>query len=266
MRRGGSIACCCSAAILFAAVLHPSGASAEDAAPARQLHSASEYLSPDLRAEQDDPGRNRGMLWVELGRSLWSEPAGVMAKSCESCHGAPETMAGAAARYPTIDKRTGELLDIGGRINECRTGRQHADALAYESAELLGLTALVAYQSRGMPVEVSIDGAARPFFEHGRALWHERQGQMNLACAQCHDVHAGRRLRGDTISSGLGTGYPAYRLEWQGLGSLHRRLRACQIGVRATPLPLGSPEYLALELFLAHRAKGLPLEAPAIRR
>lgn len=265
MKLGGSIARAWYPALLAVAVLCvASGAIAKDAA--KQLHSASEYLSPDLRAEQDDTARNRGMLWVEMGRASWSEPAGTAARSCESCHGAPEAMIGVAARYPMTDRTTGRLLNIEGRINQCRTERQHADALAYESAELLGLTALIAFQSRGKPVEASIDGAAKPFYEQGRALWSERQGQMNIACAQCHDANAGRRLRGDTISSGLAVGYPAYRLEWQGLGSLHRRLRACQIGVRATPFPLGSMEYLALELFLAARAKGRAIEAPGIRR
>jgi sulfur-oxidizing protein SoxA len=117
-----------------------------------------------------------------------------------------------------------------------------------------------------MPVNVATDGAASPWLERGRALYEERQGQLNLACTQCHDQNAGRRLRGDVISHGLGTGWPAYRLDWNGMGSLHRRLRACQLGVRATLLPLGSPEYLALELFLADRARGLPVEAPGLRR
>jgi len=50
------------------------------------------------------------------------------------------------------------------------------------------------------------------------------------------------------------------------MGSLHRRLRACSLGVRATQFPYGSAEYLALELYLAARAQGLPVEAPGIRR
>ena len=47
------------------------------------------------------------------------------------------------------------------------------------------------------------------------------------------------------------TGYPLYRLEWQGLGSLQRRLRNCMVGVRAEPFPFGAPEYVDLELYLA---------------
>ena len=61
------------------------------------------------------------------------------------------------------------------------------------------------------------------------------------------------------------TGYPLYRLEWQGMGTLQRRLRNCMSGVRAEPFALGSSELVALELYLLGRAAGMPLETPAIR-
>jgi len=230
------------------------------------IHSATEYLSVGMHAEQDDESRNRGMLWVDLGETLWNEPAGQSGKSCASCHGASEHLNGIAARYPRIDPATAQLLNLEGRINQCRINHQKAPALAYETNELLGLTAMIARHSRGMPVNVEIGGLAQSYFESGRQLWTTRQGQMNLACVQCHVDNVGRKLRGDTISSGVGTGYPAYRLEWQGIGSLHRRLRACQIGVRAVPFEQGAPEYLALELYLAWRATGTTLDAPALRR
>lgn len=231
------------------------------------IHGSSEYLSAALKAEQADLMQNRGMLWVDQGTALWNEAQGIEQKSCASCHGEPQaSMRGVAARYPMVDPASGHLLNLEARINQCRTERQHARALSYETNELLGLTALVALQSRGMPVAVRTDGAAAPFNEIGRTLWQQRQGQLNLSCAQCHDANVGRKLRGDTISSGINTGYPAYRLEWQGLGSFHRRLRACQLGVRAIQFPQGAPEYLALELYIASRARGLPVEAPALRR
>jgi L-cysteine S-thiosulfotransferase len=152
------------------------------------------------------------------------------------------------------------------QINHCRERRQNASPYTWESRELLGLTAYVAHQSRGMPMNVSIEGRAQTFFETGRAFFNERQGQLNLSCSQCHDENWGRRLRGDTISQGHPTGFPVYRLEWQSIGSLHRRLRACSLGVRAQVLDYGASEYLALELYLAWRATGLTIETPGLRR
>ena len=136
----------------------------------------------------------------------------------------------------------------------------------YESEELLAITAYVARQSKGMPIGVSIDGAAKAHFEAGEAAYRLRRGQMNLSCAHCHEANWGKRLLSETISQGQPNGYPAYRMEWQTMGSLERRLRACLSGVRAEMLPYGSPEYLDLELYLAWRAQGLPIETPGVRR
>jgi L-cysteine S-thiosulfotransferase len=237
-------------------------------ASAQTRRSATEFLSPDLRAQQADDGANPGMLWVSQGAQLWStQPAADGAKSCAGCHGdSAASMKGTATRYPQVDAASGQLLNLEGRINQCRTTRQNQSALTYESDELLGLTAFVAHQSRGMPLAVKTDGAAAPFFEAGKAFYVERQGQLNVSCAQCHDDRVGNRLRGDTISSGLTGAYPAYRLDWQKAGSLHRRLRACSLGVRAVQLPAGSAEYLALELYLNWRGAGTPIETPGIRK
>jgi sulfur-oxidizing protein SoxA len=198
---------------------------------------------------------------VEDGEALWRRGE----KSCQSCHGDIASMRGVATRYPAV-AADGALLNLEARIERCRTRNQNEAAFGHESDALLSLTAAVALRSRGLPMSVATDGPAAPFLEEGRRFYETRQGQLNLACGQCHDDNAGRRLRGDLISNGLGTGYPAYRLDWNTMGSLHRRLRACSLGVRATQFPLGSPEYLSLELYLAHRARGMPVEAPGLRR
>src|SRR5262249_53365418 len=150
------------------------------------------------------------------------------------------------------------------RINICRTERQKATPLAFESKELLALTAYVARQSRGMPIDIPADRVIE-FLDAGRSLFHRRQGQLNLSCAQCHNDNWGRSLAGNTVPQGHPTGYPVYRLEWQTLGALQRRLRNGRFGMRAEPYEYGAPEYVALELYLMWRARGLPLESPAVR-
>jgi len=230
-------------------------------AAAQGLRPTAEFISPEMRAQQEDPSRHPGWLWVDEGEALWQDGA----RNCQSCHGAITTMAGVAARYPAV-AGDGALLNLEGRIERCRSENQSQPAFGLESEPLLALTAAIARQSRGMPVSVRVDGPAAAHLAEGQAFYETRQGQLNLSCSQCHDENAGRRLRGDTISHGLGTGYPAYRLEWNGVGSLHRRLRACSLGVRATQFPLGSHEYLTLELYLASRAQGMAVEAPGLRR
>jgi sulfur-oxidizing protein SoxA len=236
------------------------------AIPKAELRSGSSFLAPETRRQQDDLTVNPGMLWVEKGAALWNRPEGATGKSCAACHGEPATMAGVAARYPAFDAGAGRLLNLEARIQDCRAVRQAGAPLAYESDDLLALTALVAHQSRGRPLAVRIDGPARAAFERGRALYYQRQGQLDLSCANCHEQNWGRRLRSETISQGHPNGYPIYRLEWQGVGSLHRRFRSCFQGVRAEAPAPGGDEAIALELFLVWRAETLPLETPGIRR
>jgi sulfur-oxidizing protein SoxA len=235
--------------------------------PAEKIQSGVRFISPELRAQQQDDFANPGMLWVERGVRLWTQQAGTSLQSCAGCHGDPRvTMAGVAARYPKIDRASGKLFNLADRVLHCRSERQGAARPAWESEELLSLTAFVAHQSRFQPLEPSIDGAARKHFDAGRAAYYRRVGQLNLSCAHCHEANWGRTLFAEPISQGHPNAYPIYRLEWQAVGSLERRLRACLSGVRAEMLPYGAPEYRDLELFLAWRAKGLSIETPGIRR
>lgn len=253
-------------AIALACCSHPA-AGQERAIQLDQLKSGSAFSPAEIRALQQDDFANPAMLWAERGAKLWSEPAGSSARSCAGCHGeAKASMKGVAARYPAIDAKTGKLLNLEGRILQCRTEHQGAAPFKYESQELLALTMFVAEQSRGMRINVAIDGAARSHFEAGREFFYARRGQVNLSCADCHDANWGRRLSSETISQGHPNAYPIYRMEWQTVGSLERRMRACLSGVRAEMRPYGSAEILDLELFLAWRAQGLPIETPGVRR
>jgi L-cysteine S-thiosulfotransferase len=219
--------------------------------------------SAETRAMQDDDDANPGFLWVREGEVEWSKPAGTEAKSCASCHGdATQSMRGVAARYPMVDAALSRPITLDQRIAQCRTERQHAEPLPPEHVAALGLSAYVGLQSRGMPINVPADG---PFVAAGRRLFETRMGQLNLSCAQCHDERAGMKLGGAIIPQGQPNGYPEYRLQWQSLGTLNRRLRDCMTGVRAEPFPPDSLEAAELALFLAVRAAGLTVEIPAVR-
>ena len=223
-------------------------------------------MTPELQAMQRDDALNPAFLWVRDGEAAWSRSAGRENRSCASCHGdAASSMRGVAARYPAFDVASDAPLDLGGRINACRVRHQEAPALARESDELLALESWVAFQSRGLPLAPDADARLAPFRATGERLWRQRMGQLDFSCAQCHDGHAGQRLAGSTIPQAHPTGYPLYRLEWQTLGSLQRRLRGCMSGVRAEPFPFDAQELVDLELYLAQRAAGLRVETPAVR-
>ena len=234
--------------------------------PRAERRSGYELMSPETRAMQDDDTANPGMLWVLEGEALWNRKIGAAGRACADCHGdARATMKGVAARHPAFDAARGRPITLEQRIGACRVDRQQAPPLAHESRELLALSAYVARQSRGLPIDVTIDARTQPFLDAGRATFHRRQGQLNLACSQCHDDHWGRQLAGNVIPQAHPTGYPIYRLEWQAVGSLERRLRNCLVGIRAEPYEYGAPELVDLELYLMSRAAGMKMDAPAVR-
>ena len=212
--------------------------------PLAERRSGYEFMGRETRAMQDDDTTNPALLWVLDGEALFKT-------HCSRCH---QDMKGVAARYP----KAGVSLDQ--KINHSLK-----KPFPYESRELLALTVYVAKQSKGMPIEMEWNEANRPFLERGRATFFRRQGQLNLACAQCHDDNWGKQLAGSVIPQAHPTGYPIYRLEWQGLGSVQRRFRNCLVGVRAEPYAFGSKEYVELEMYLMWRARGMKLETPAVR-
>ncbi len=160
-------------------------------------------MGRDTRAMQDDDTANPGMLWVLDGEGLWGRKAGAANQSCADCHGdARASMKGVAARYPAFDAARGRPINLEQRINICRTDRQKASPLPFESKDLLALTAFVATQSRGAPVEVAIDERSKPFLDAGRAIFQRRQGQLNLACTNCHDDNWGQQPRRQCDSAG----------------------------------------------------------------
>ena len=222
-------------------------------------------MSPGTQAMQRDDTANPGMLFVAEGEAAWQAPAGPAGRSCASCHGPGERMRGVAVGYPAFDEAIATPVDLQGRIALCRTRHQGAEPLLREGKALLALEAYVAHQSRSLPLRPVDDPRLISARDEGAALWRRRQGQLDLSCAACHDDNAGRKLGASLIPQGHPTGYPVYRLEWQAMGSLQRRLRNCMIGVRAEPYPYGDTAFVALELYLRDRAAGMIVETPAVR-
>jgi sulfur-oxidizing protein SoxA len=242
------------------------GALATDALATDSRRSSFDDMAPATQALQTDRARNPAMLWVKDGAEEWRRPAGEKQLSCATCHGdATTAMRGVAVRYPQYDATARRPLNLQQRINQCRTDRQQALRYSNDDDRLLGLEALVAFQSLGEPIAPVTDPRLASWRQRGEELYRQRFGQIDLSCADCHEANAGRKLAGNTIPQGHPTGYPIYRLEWQSLGSLQRRLRNCMVAVRAEPYATGSAEFAALEVFLAHRAAGMTSEAPAVR-
>ena len=119
------------------------------------------------------------------------------------------------------------------------------------------------YQVTSTPVDAS---QWQDALNQGAAQFTARMGRMNLACTHCHDLSIGKQMRADVISPGHPTGFPIFKMSWQSMGSIDRRLRACFSGVQADVPAPGSQALRQLELFLKMRAQGIPIDGPSLRR
>lgn len=261
-------------ALLGAAVLAVSCvAAAQDASPfADARRTGTDFLSPGLRALQEDRTSGPISMWLERGRMLWNTPgpAGATGKSCMSCHGQPESLADTVPHYPRMEAGSERVLSLDDQLLRCaaRVGRPRAQM---DDEDQLSLSALLRDAARGRPLEPQPPppAAARAWQErltHGAELFAQRRGRMNLACTHCHDQNVGKQIRTDTISPAHPTGFPVYRMTWQMLGSMERRIRACYSGLQAVMPPPGHTDLRDLELFLSVRAQGMTLEGPSVRR
>ena len=229
------------------------------------IRSGFTFRTPETQAMQEDDFANPGYWRVDEGEIAWSTAEGSEGKSCADCHGdAADSMATAGTEYPK-DNADGELLALEHQINKCRTEQMGAEAYKWESDGMLNMTVYVRNQSRGKPVNVAVDGAAAPFFEEGKALYNKRLGQLDMACKHCHQDFYGNYIRADFLSQGQTNGFPTYRQKWGKVGSIHRRIRGCMDNIRGTKYPYGSHENTVLELYIAHRGNGLPVETPSVR-
>lgn len=231
----------------------------------RTIYSGWVFRTDETQAMQADDFDNPGMIFVDQARDTFNTAMGTEGNSCASCHENPESLRGVRATYPQWDEEHGGVQTVEMQVNECLTERMGAEPYGYDSGPMRNMTALIASVSRGMEINVAIDGPAAETWEQGREIYYTRYGILELSCANCHEQNYGNNIRADHLSQGQINGFPTYRLRNARLNSVHGRFRGCIRDTRAETFAPGSPEFIALELYVATRGNGLTVEGPSVR-
>ncbi len=229
------------------------------------IYSGWRFRSDETQAVQMDDFDNPGMIGVESAREAFDAADGAAGKSCASCHENPEALKGVRAVYPRWNETAGEVRTIEMQVNDCRENRMEAEPWKYTGGDMVNMVALISSVSRGLPVNVAIDGPAQSTWEQGKELYYTRFGQLELSCANCHEDNYGNMIRADHLSQGQINGFPTYRLKNTKLNAVHARFKGCIRDTRAHTFKPGSPEFVALELYVASRGNGLSVEGPSVR-
>ncbi|HDR29798.1 sulfur oxidation c-type cytochrome SoxA [Rhodovulum sp.] len=231
-----------------------------------EIRSGWTFRTRETQALQMDDFENPGLSAAEMAIETWETAEGSAGKSCADCHGTVEEgMRGVRAVYPKWVESAGEVRTIEMQINDCRTNRMGAEEWKYIGSDMVNMTALIASVSRGLPMNVAIDGPAREMWEKGKEIYYTRVGQLDLSCASCHEENYDNYIRADHLSMGMTNGFPTYRLKNTRLIAVHDRFKGCMRDTRGVPFDIGLPEFVALELYVASRGNGLSVEGPAVR-
>lgn len=202
---------------------------------------------------------------LDEGRSLWDEKF-VDGKTYSDCF--TDSEAGVRQLYPRFDRHSGEVVTLEMAINRCR--EKHGQAgFKYGSEQLMALSAFMAFQSRGNPINITVDNpGAMAAYEEGKRFYYTKRGQLNLSCSDCHVTSVGQYVRSDHLGASLGhpTHFPVYRSKQGAMLSLHKRFYGCVRDVKAKPFGLQSREFRNLEYFLTYMSNGLEVNGPGARK
>ena len=230
------------------------------------IYSGWHFQTDEIQALQKNDIDNPAMPFVNQAANSFETIDGNADKSCASCHENVESFKGLQASMPRVEPESGKLVVMEDQINKCRTERMEAEAWEWSGADMQRMIALIGLQSRGMPMNVAIDGAAAPFWEFGKKMYYTRQGQLEFSCANCHEDNYGKTFGASHVSQGMFNGFPIFQTNNSGFDSRHSRLSGCIRLARAETFAEGSQEYRALELYVTSRGNGLSVETPAVRR
>lgn len=205
-------------------------------------------------------------LNLEKGEELFNQPF-ANGKSYADCF--ENGGKGIRQNYPYFDTELGKVVTLESAINTCRVENGEKPLKAKKGA-IADVSAYMAYSSRGNKLDIKIpdDPRAMAAYKRGKKHFYTKRGQLNMACADCHQKYAGNKIRTDILSPALGhpTHFPVYRSKWGGLGTLHRRYAGCNQQVRAKPFKAQGEEYSALEYFHTYMSNGLEVNGPGARK
>ncbi len=224
---------------------------------------------PEPKEERDnlDPIENMAMAAVESAEELFAAE-GPKGKSCQSCHANPQQQFKTwAAGMPRYSKKASKVLGIEEFITR-HARATTGDDWRMQSDENTALAVYLRHLANGTPINVAADGdGAKEAVKRGEALMERKIGQINFACTDCHSIGANRWIRGQWLGEFKGQldHFPTWRTSRGEIWDLRKRFQWCNVAVRADELPPDAAEYGDIELALAIKNNGLPLNVPGIR-
>jgi len=184
--------------------------------------------------------------------------------------GLPKYLAG----FPRYIDKIGMVVAIDQMLQAFMYDRGK-EPYPLKSAEMDAFSAYVKSLANGekINIDVNANDHMKRAYRLGEEMFKMRRGKRGLSCYSCHSPDVvGLRLRmqilpdlGDPKVKAAAT-WPAYRMTKGKMFTLQKRFQQCMKNALLAKLPLGSPQMVALEVYVTDMAKGQEIQIPGLKR
>lgn len=202
---------------------------------------------------------------IEKGEELYNKKF-ANGNSLATCF--PDTTVG--GMYPYFDEKKKDVVSLTSAVNDCLRANGEKEWNT-QKGDMANFQAFLAFstQEAGKNFDIKIQSeAAKKAYENGKEYYYTQKGYLKLSCAECHIQGAGQRVRNEKLSplTGQITHFPVFRLKWDELGTLERRISGCVLDQGQVPPKDESTQMKELLYFLAYMSNGMAVDGPDVRK
>ncbi len=176
------------------------------------------------------------------------------------------------AGFPRYIKKMGNVVGLD-QVLQAMQVEQGKEKNSLSSESMFSMLAYVKTLANDIPINIDVteNKEMEASFALGKELYTNVRGYRGLSCNSCHSL-PGTILRTQILpemgAQNTGGTWPAYRMTLSKLVTLQERSRTCMRDAGQAPLPLGSKEMVAVEVYITNLAKDKKhgIEVPGLKR
>ncbi|MBD3796506.1 MAG: sulfur oxidation c-type cytochrome SoxA [Campylobacterales bacterium] len=122
-------------------------------------------------------------------------------------------------------------------------------------------------------IDVNANPQMKAAYALGKQVFETKRGGRGLSCLSCHSTDIiGSVLRTQPLpelghpGNAAAATWPAYRMTKSSLSTLQKRFQGCMKNALLAVIPIGSPEMVALEVYVTDKSKGAKIAIPGLKR
>lgn len=217
---------------------------------------------------------NPADIMVENGNELLEKFAGGDAGIAAFLNVSEDELPAYIAGFPRYLKDFKQVVGVDQVLQALMSKNGHKP-FALESSNMFDMSTYVKTLANGEKsnIDINANQHMKDAYALGKLTFEQKRGGRGLACLSCHSSDViGTVLRTqplpDLSNKGVAVAatWPAYRMTKSSLRTLQRRFQGCMKNALLKVIPLGSPEMVALEVYLTDEAKGTEIAVPGIKR